>query len=105
MLSKRHESTEVGRRAWLHAPSGTLVHQQWHSPSSWNIKKETKMYMYHFKSDFIYNMDHMRISGTEIILWDKIHVCSVLHKMTRFCLSLQASGMWPWPLTTNLENL
>ena len=24
MLSKRHESTEVERRTWLHVPSGTL---------------------------------------------------------------------------------
>ena len=25
MLSKRYESTEVDRRAWLHVPSGTLL--------------------------------------------------------------------------------
>ena len=41
MLSKRYESTEVDRRTWLHVPSGdSLVHQQWHSPSSWNIKRD-----------------------------------------------------------------
>ena len=37
MLSKHYESTEVERRIWLHVPSGgTLVHQQWHSPSGWS---------------------------------------------------------------------
>ena len=47
MLSKRW-STQVDRRTWLHVHSGTLwsiCNQQWHSPSSWNIKEAyTKMY-------------------------------------------------------------
>ena len=37
----RIESTEVDRRTWLHVPSlgDSLVHQQWHSPSSWNSNR------------------------------------------------------------------
>ena len=43
-----------------------LVHQQWHSPSSWNIKKGLLLRCkHHFKSDLINNIDLMRISGTE----------------------------------------
>ena len=45
MLSKRYESTEVDRRTWLYVPSGTCIHR--------------------FKSDWINDMDLMRISGTE----------------------------------------
>ena len=41
MLSKRYESTDVDRRTWLYVPlCDSLVHQQWHLPSSWNIKKD-----------------------------------------------------------------
>ena len=41
MLSKRYESTEVDRRTWLHVPSeNSLVHQQCHSPSSWNMNRD-----------------------------------------------------------------
>ena len=50
-----------------------VVHHQWHSPSSWNIKKDfyQKEYTFnintlntHIKSDLINNMDHMHILGT-----------------------------------------
>ena len=60
-------STEVDRRTWLHVPSGTL----WFNSSDTHqvvkiwIGTSTKMYMHHFKSDSINDMDHMRISGTE----------------------------------------
>ena len=40
MILKRYKSTEVDRRIWLHVPSETLVHQQWHSPGSWNFKRD-----------------------------------------------------------------
>ena len=42
MLSKYYESTEVDGRTWLTncALGDSLVHQQWHSPSSWNIKRD-----------------------------------------------------------------
>ena len=68
MLSIRYESTEVDRRAWLHVPWGT----HW-STSSYtrqakklNYKKRLLLRcIHHFKSDLIYNMDHMRISGNE----------------------------------------
>ena len=44
----------------------SLVHQQWHSPSSWNMKRDFYSDVYTiFVSDLINNMDHMRISGTE----------------------------------------
>ena len=67
MLSKRYKSTEVDRRTWLHVPSGTL----WSTSSDtcqvveiW-IETYTKMYIHHFKSDLVYYVDHMRISGIE----------------------------------------
>ena len=67
MLSKRYESTEVDRRTWLHVPSGT------HWSTSSDTHQVVEIYkkrlllrcIHHFKSDLIYNMDHMRISGTE----------------------------------------
>ena len=67
MLSKRYKSTEVDRRTWLHVPSGTpwstssdthLVVELW-------IETSTKNAYTIFKSDLVYNMDHMRISGIE----------------------------------------
>ena len=36
ILSKRYESTEVYHGYMF--PRSPLVHQQWHSPSSWNVK-------------------------------------------------------------------
>ena len=66
MLSKRYKSTEVDRRTWLHVPSGT----PWSTSSDtyqiveiW-IETSTKMHT-PFKSDLVYNMDYMRISGIE----------------------------------------
>ena len=37
---KRYKSTEDDRRIWLHVHVDSLVHQQWHSSSSWNIKRD-----------------------------------------------------------------
>ena len=69
MLSEGYESTEVDRRTWLHVPSGTL----WSTSSDTHQVSEVVEYkkrsrciaLRHFKSDFINNMDHMPISGTE----------------------------------------
>ena len=38
----------------------SLVHQQWHSPSSWNMKRDFYLDVY-----TILNRINMRISGTE----------------------------------------
>ena len=66
MLSNCCKLTDVGRRIWLHVSSGPMVQQQWHSPSSWNTKRYFWKDEYTIlKSDWINNMDHMRISGTE----------------------------------------
>ena len=44
----------------------SLVHKQWHSPSSWNIKWDFYSDVYTiFSRILINNMDHMHISGTE----------------------------------------
>ena len=66
MLSKRYKWTEVDRRTKLHVSSGT----HWSTSSDTHqvveIIKETSTKTYnHFKSDLIYNIDHMHISGTE----------------------------------------
>ena len=66
MLSKRYESNECECRTWIHLPSGT----QWSTSSDilqvWNIKKKLLLRcLYHFKSDFINNIDHVRISENE----------------------------------------
>ena len=37
MLSKHYESTKVDFTAY--ALEDSLVHRQWHSPSSWNMKR------------------------------------------------------------------
>ena len=71
MLSKRYKSTDVDRRTWLHVPSGTL----WSTSSGTHqvveiLKFKRRLLLrciYHFKSDLINNMDHMRISGTRVI--------------------------------------
>ena len=41
MLSKRHESTEVDRRTWLHVPSGTPWSTSSDSHQVAGIKEET----------------------------------------------------------------
>ena len=64
MLSKRYKSTEVDRRTWLHVPSGT----PWSTSSDTHQVVEKRLLLRcigHFKSDLVYNMDHMRISGNE----------------------------------------
>ena len=66
MLSKRFESTEVDRRTWLYVPAGTL----WSTSSGTHpvieIQKRLLLKRIHqFKSDWINDMDRMRISGTE----------------------------------------
>ena len=67
MLSKRYESTEVDSRTWLHVPSGTPWSTSSDTHQVVEIKKKRLILrcIHHFKSDEIYNMDHMRISGTE----------------------------------------
>ena len=68
MLSKRYVSTEVDRRTWLHVPSGnnwSISNDTNQVHCSWNIKRLILRCIHHFKSNFINNMDHMRISGTE----------------------------------------
>ena len=66
MLSKRYESTVVDRRTWLHVLLGTL----WSTSSDTHkvveiIKRDLYQDVYTiFLPDLIYNMDHMRISGT-----------------------------------------
>ena len=46
MLSKRYESTEVDRRAWLHMPSGThwSTSSDTHQVVDIQIEISTKMY-------------------------------------------------------------
>ena len=66
MLSKRYESTEVDRRTWLHVSPGT----HWSTSSDTHQVVEIKKRLllrciYHFNSDLINIMEHMRISGTE----------------------------------------
>ena len=66
MLSKLYESTEVDRRTWLHVPSGTL----WSTSSGTHqvIEIQDRLLLrciHHFKSEEIYNMDHMHISDNE----------------------------------------
>ena len=47
-------------------PRGPLVHQQWHSPSSWNKYRDFYYDGYTILiSDKINNMDHTRVSGIE----------------------------------------
>ena len=46
MLSKRHESTEVDRRTWLHVPSGTLWSISSEPHQVVEIQKETSAKMY-----------------------------------------------------------
>ena len=67
MLSKRYESTEVDRRTWLHVPSGThwSTSSDTHKEVEIQIETSTKMYTPIFESDWINDIDHMRISGTE----------------------------------------
>ena len=44
----------------------SLVHQQWHSPSSWKyLKRLLLRWLHHFKTDLINNIDYMRILGNE----------------------------------------
>ena len=71
MLSKRYESTEFDRRTWLHVPAGT----HWSTSSDTHqvveIQKETSTKMYTpFLSEWINDMDHMRISGIIIIIYN-----------------------------------
>ena len=62
MLSKINRSWTMNLASY--ALGNSLVHQQWHSPSGWNMGR----YFYHdFESDFMNNMDHMRISGTNVL--------------------------------------
>ena len=66
MLSKRNDSTGRSLNLATCALGHSLFHQQWHSPSSWNIERDFYSDVHTiFKSDLINNMDHMRISGTE----------------------------------------
>ena len=66
MLSKRYESTEVDRRSWLHVPSGTLWSISSDTHQVVELKKRLPLKcIHHFKSDSIYNVDHMRLSVTE----------------------------------------
>ena len=69
MLSKRYETTEVDRRFWLHVPSGTYWSMSSDTHQVVEIKKRLLLrcihFVHHFKSDFIYIMDHMGISGNE----------------------------------------
>ena len=46
MLSKRYESTEVGRRTWLRVPSGThwSTSSDTHQAVETEIETSTKMY-------------------------------------------------------------
>ena len=47
MLSKRYESTEVDCRTQLiFALEHSLIHQHWHSSTSWNIKKDFYLDVY-----------------------------------------------------------
>ena len=62
MLSKPYASTEVDRRTWLHVPSGTPCST---SSDTHQVVELLQRCIYHFKSDLINDMDHMRISGTE----------------------------------------
>ena len=66
MFSKRYESTEVDRRTWLHVPSGThwSTSSDTHKVVEIQIETSTKMYT-PFLIGLNYDMDHMRISGTE----------------------------------------
>ena len=46
MLSKRYKSTEVGRRTWLHVPSGThwSISSDIYQVVEIQIERTTKMY-------------------------------------------------------------
>ena len=46
MLAKRHESTEVDRRTWLHVPSWTLWSTSSDTHQEVEIQKETSTKMY-----------------------------------------------------------
>ena len=68
MLSKNYESTEVDHRTWLHVPMGT----PWSGSSISDTHQVVEIWkelllicIHYFQSDFIDNMDHMLISGTE----------------------------------------
>ena len=68
MLSKRYESTEVDRRIgciWPQGLSGPPAVTLLTKRVKWLKYKKRSRCIHHFKSDFIHNMEHMRISGTE----------------------------------------
>ena len=70
MLSKRYESTEFDSRKLLHVSTGTYgppaLTQQWHSPSRVIFKKILLFTeILFFKSEWITNIDYMRIWGIE----------------------------------------
>ena len=46
MLFKRYESTEVGRRTWLHVPSGTHLSTSSYTHQVVEIQIETSTKMY-----------------------------------------------------------
>ena len=67
MVSKRHESTEVDRKTWLYVLSVTLWSTSRNTHQVVEIQKRLLLrWIHHFKSDLINNMDHMRISGTDL---------------------------------------
>ena len=61
MLSKQYKSTDVDCRTWLHVPSGTPWSTSSDTHQVVEIQKETSTILNRIKFD----MDHMRISGTE----------------------------------------
>ena len=69
MFLKCYALPEVDHRTWFQCKcvlGDSLVHRQWHSTRSWNIKRNCYKDIYSIsKSDLINNIDHMRISGSE----------------------------------------
>ena len=67
MVSKRYKSTEVDCRTWLHVPSGTPCSTSSDTHQVVEIQKKRLLLrcIHHFQSDFINNMNHMLILGTE----------------------------------------
>ena len=63
---KRYESIEVDRRTWLHVPSGTLCSTSSGTHQVVEIQKCLLLSWNYtiLKSDWIYNIDLIRISGT-----------------------------------------
>ena len=65
MLSQHYKSTEVDRRTWLHVPSGTPWSTSSDTHEVVEIQKETYQDIYTILNRIKFDMDHMRISGTE----------------------------------------